>query len=72
MRGILVRQSESALRDIMGEPFDENNPWHVQADFVLMFYCETKSCHALVDVGDLSEEQNSLDWPRFIVPSQPL
>jgi hypothetical protein len=51
----------------MGDPFDKNDPWHVQADFVLMFYCETKSCNALIDVGDLSDEQKSLDWPDLCV-----
>ena len=49
------------MMDINALRFDENNPWHVQADFVFMFICETKSCDAMVDVDDLSAKQKSLD-----------
>ena len=51
----------------MGQPFDENDPWHVQADFVLMFYCETKTCDGLVDLNDLTEQQKALDWEELCV-----
>ena len=51
----------------MGDPFDENDPWHRQADFLLMFFCETHACHELVDMKDLTEEQRAGDWEELCV-----
>jgi hypothetical protein len=52
----------------MATLFDENNPWHVQADFAFMFYCETSSCDAVIDFGDLAQSQRaSLDFPGSCV-----
>lgn len=51
----------------MPEPFDDNNPWHLHADQLLMFYCDKRSCDGLVDLDDLTDEQRSRDYPDVCV-----
>jgi hypothetical protein len=51
----------------MNDAFDERNEWHIQANHLLMFVCETRSCHERVEMKDLTEEQRTLEWEELCV-----
>jgi hypothetical protein len=52
----------------MSEPFDENNPWHVQADHLLAFVCNNRKCQNMIKTGDLPDNlRNSAEWEELCV-----